>query len=470
MLEQPNTPSSAPPTRRQFLGALGAGLTLGALDCEPEQTGQRVAADHVSFDVLAGRPTDSSITLNVLPSAKIPWLVEWGAGPADLHQRSEEMPPTLNPTEVVLAGLSSSAKYYYRVRRSGSKAGAEAAVRTFRTRRRPGESFVFTLSTDSHLNAARGPRQPGKPFSLAAQLIRKEEPDFHVTLGDEVMTHSQRLLADTPELAAASYVNYRAHYAPVAGVAPFFFALGNHDGEGWIDESHGHSRQLAEVSCSARQQYMPNPLPSTYRESAGPTGNYFAWTWGDALFIAIDPYTYSTTNAQSPEEWTLGEQQMLWLEGVLVYARQRWKILFQHQLVGGHTGTLGARYFGTYEPYANYGRGGATLARVGEQKQIHELFRRCSGALIFKGHDHLYADETADGIRYTTAGHLMSGSSERVAPWTAFKSFRDLYPAGFVCHPGYVRVEVSPDTLDVRFIDDRAAVQGAYQIHAPGGV
>ena len=43
--------------------------------------------------------------------------------------------------------------------------------------------------------------------------------------------------------------------------------------------------------------------------------NYYAWEWGDALFVVIDPYMYTKTK---PEwGWSLGLEQYNWLKKTL---------------------------------------------------------------------------------------------------------------------------------------------------------
>ena len=226
-----------------------------------------------------------------------------------------------------------------------------------------------------------------------------KQPDFHVTLGDEGMTHGPKFIAKDQQSADLSYLNFCDHYATFAKIAPFFYCIGNHEGEGFIGESFGHSYHLAKISRNARLKYIPNPLPGTYPQGGSRNSNYFAWTWGDALFIAIDPHTYSTTKPKSPEDWTLGNDQMKWLESVLMNSNEKWKILFQHQLVGG---SRFSQNYSSYGHFRNYGRGGSSFARVGEQKKIHDLMVKYGGNIIFKGHDHIYIDEEADGIRYIT--------------------------------------------------------------------
>ena len=207
-------------------------------------------------------------------------------------------------------------------------------------------------------------------------------------------------------------------------------------------------------------KYIPNPQEGTYAEGGSSSGNYFAWTWGDALFVAIDPFTHSTTKPDRPEDWTLGDEQMKWLETVLETSEKKWKILFQHHLIGGSTF---AQPYGRYGVYENYGRGGGSFAKAGEQRRIHDLMIKCGGSIIFKGHDHVYADEVVDGIRYTTCG-CTQGELKKETQRIDEQGFRELYPGGFVYSQGYIRVEVSTQRLKVEYVDNDGSQRGIYTI------
>ena len=85
--------------------------------------------------------------------------------------------------------------------------------------------------------------------------------------------------------------------------------------------------------------------------------NFYAWTWGDALFVVLDPFRYTLVGAgvrpTSPSQWTLGPAQKRWLETVLANSGARWKFVIAHHLIGGLVAPDG-------EAYA---RGGAAAAK-----------------------------------------------------------------------------------------------------------
>ena len=81
---------------------------------------------------------------------------------------------------------------------------------------------------------------------------------------------------------------------------------------------------------------LPAQFVAEYPACRGDTyhEDYYAWTWGDALFVVLDPYHYSMKwpnddgqgyggEGQDGEasgdrwDWTLGIQQYLWLKDTL---------------------------------------------------------------------------------------------------------------------------------------------------------
>lgn len=414
-----------------------------------------------AFHVMAGRPTHDSIVLNVITDQDRAWHVSYGTDPDSLNVTLPAVRSVpRQPCEMILGPLKSSTRYYYEIDTVNPLADRDGSVRgTFHTRREKASSFLFTITSDSHLVPYR-PLSPDTPFARIVQLIAEVPIDFHVTLGDEAMIHAPRHVIKNQRDADAVYLNFREHYAPLTLKAPFFYAIGNHEGEGWIHKSFGLCRRLAKLSTGSRRRYVPSPLPGTYHEGAGGTGNYFAWSWGDALFVVVEPFTSSTTNPQEPTSWTLGQEQLTWLEGVLKSSPARWKILFQHHLVGG---SPFPHHYGPYGDYKNYGRGGGSFARVGEQGRIHALMKRSSGQIVFKGHDHVYAHEVIDGIHYTTCPR--NGSVKGHKPlWTEKEGFETLYPDGFDSASGFLRVAVSSSSLMVDYVDESGSIRDRFKV------
>ena len=140
----------------------------------------------------------------------------------------------------------------------------------------------------------------------------------------------------TQAQANSSYLNLRSYFGLISPSVPIFLALGNHEQEeGWhLNDTGNLATSPPVMSANARNQYYLNPDPlldSFYTGNTDTTNSaisgdhtiedYYAWQWGDALFVVIDPYWYTTTKpyvgnvggGESSEpgsgdrwDWTLG--------------------------------------------------------------------------------------------------------------------------------------------------------------------
>ena len=77
--------------------------------------------------------------------------------------------------------------------------------------------------------------------------------------------------------------------------------------------------------------------------------DYYAWEWGDALFVVIDPFQYTMNLPYAPRQekaaddpvtgdqwsWTLGAQQFNWFKQIIQNSNAKYKFVFSHQMVGG---------------------------------------------------------------------------------------------------------------------------------------
>ena len=135
---------------------------------------------------LLGKPTDDSITINIVPDADIEYYYEYGTSSGTYpSQTSYETATGGQPHEVVITGLDPNTRYYYRMRYHAPGDAMDDWVdrdeHTFHTQRAKGEEFVFTIIADSHAMYNAEYRQ-------AIQNVIADEPDFHLDLGDTFMT------------------------------------------------------------------------------------------------------------------------------------------------------------------------------------------------------------------------------------------------------------------------------------------
>ncbi len=162
---------------------------------------------------------------------------------------------------------------------------------------------VLYIQADSHLDENTVPALYEKTLAQ----IKADAPSFLMDLGDTFMIEK---LTKTYAEAEARF-ELQKKYLRVLGTIPLFLVNGNHDGEqGWVNT------EQPEWTKSLREQFFPNPLLRVPDYSAAAEGNYYAFCYGSALFVALDPYTFTTVKRRSDADgWdcTLGKTQYDWL-------------------------------------------------------------------------------------------------------------------------------------------------------------
>jgi 3',5'-cyclic AMP phosphodiesterase CpdA len=307
------------------------------------------------------------------------------------------------------------------------------------TQREPGESFRVALITDTHIGSNLEYSNQGNPEILknVGEQIKNYRPDFIVNLGDVTDFHLYGFEPPPVEDALhAAYMNYRTLLGDALGFASHFQVIGNWDGEnGWFTED--------EIASSRKQRYlcMPGPSDNTYTQGGSKEGDYYAYTWGDALFIVLNVQSYTTKILSlsgangNPDDWTLGEEQLDWLEKTLKNSSSKWRFILAHHTVGGAAGS---------ESNSIYGRGGGLAAKVGEQATIHQMMIDYGVSIFFYGHDHVFTDMVVDNIHYTLPGSAG-------APWL-FTTSETGYEK-YWGESGWAKLDVSPGSVHVQFIN-----------------
>jgi hypothetical protein len=331
----------------------------------------------------------------------------------------------------------------------------------------------------------------------AIDAILADEPDFVVFLGDEAGVHfvHDRLTRRTEGMAASRWRNWRSYFERLVASVPSFMVLGNHEGEAGFYQSFA-GVPLQRRATVARKRHYLNPLPDTYAEggenegwrgdqrsketggandgNCSPLQNYFAWTWGDALFVVLDVHRYTNvggTTPRTPREWTLGPAQLAWLRAVLTTSRARWKFVIAHHLVGGSGWDASGLDLPTV--YA-YGRGGARYARAGEQDTITELMRQNGAQFFLYGHDHIFAHQQAEDIHFVCCGR----PSKLTHRWWQTPGWSEMYgdverrdPHDFYAAIGYTRLTISPGKVRLDYIRTGEDPGGNENVSTPvGGV
>ena len=449
--------------------------------------GQVQASSGVTFTAteLLGRPTDTSVTVNVVPSSSGYIYFQYGTTTGVYTgQTSTATLTSSTPYEVVISGLEANTQYFYRMRTSSDGNNwIDGTEHSFQTQRASGSTFKFTITADSHA-------QFNTAHQNAMTNILNEHPDFNIDLGD---TFS--LDGTTSQSAVNSrYLAYRnsAYMGKIGPSVPIFLVSGNHeDEEGWNLDDTPFS--IAVGSIQARKAYFPTPINDGFY-----TGNidhlaaintatygdqyredYYAWRWGDALFIVIDEFQYTmnlpyapgtagegTDDPQTGDQWswTLGAQQYQWLKATLQNnSTVKYKFIFSHQMLGGIPRSIvgvGAGYVrGGAEAAAYFEWGGENAdgtagfaahrnaADFGTEP-IHQLMVDYGVSAYFHGHDHQYVYETRDGIVY----------QEVPSPSLSGSGFSGIYTAGD--HGTYNTIKILPNSghLLVTITTDHATV------------
>ncbi len=409
--------------------------------------------------IVLGRPTDRSVTASLLSDEALDVYLEYGMTPGVYNgQTAPARVLAGQPLEVSMDALQPDASYGYRVRyrAPGESVFAVGEEHAFHTQRLPGSAFVFTLDADPHYG---DPNFNAEVYSTTLHSALADRPDFHIDLGDTFM--AEKLAPTSFEQVAAPYRAIRPFFGLLAASAPLYLVNGNHDGEvGWrLNDMAGN---LAVWATQARRAYYPSPAPDGFyggstavEPMTGVRDGYYAWTWGDALFVVLDPFWYSTEKPRTVEDnWslTLGEAQYRWLKQTLETSNARFKFVFAHNLVGGLDKNMrgGVEAAGMFEWGGRNADGSWSFTgqRPGWGTPIHQLLVDNDVTIFFHGHDHLFVRQELDGIVYQEVPQPSYAAYDRTGSAAEYG-----YTHGDVlgcC--GYLRVTVSPAAVKVDYV------------------
>jgi uncharacterized repeat protein (TIGR02543 family) len=438
---------------------------------------------------LLGKPTDRSITVNIVPASTIEYHYQYGTTSGSYTVQTTTVTATGGqPSESVISGLNPSTKYYYRMRYHlpGETDWVERSEHSFWTQRAAGSTFTFTVTSDSHA-------QLNTSHQNAMTNILNELPDFDVDLGDTFYPAT----GTTTQLAVNNaYLAYRdpLYMDRIGHSVPIFLSSGNHEEEeGWNLDDTPFS--IGVGSIQARKAYFPTPTDQGpggfYSGNTDPLArideaaygdeyreDYYAWEWGDALFVVIDPFQYTMNLPYTPAagegsddtktgdqwNWTLGQQQYNWLKETLEDSDAKYKFVFSHQMLGGiPKGPIAGAE-------AGYVRGGAEAAgyfewggknasgvdefgtkRPGWDMTIQEMFVAYGVSAYFHGHDHQYVYETRDGVVYQEVpSPSMSGLGFDGIYYEG--TYADYATVRRLASPGHLRVTIGPAQATVDYI------------------
>lgn len=431
------------------------------------------------------------------------------------------------PMVVELTGLQSNTRYYYRLQyQASSGPAAPDNVHTFMTQRAPGSLFTFGVQGDTHPERYNSKMFNAELMTLTMEQVQLRQPDFYVLLGDDFSIEKiiqdfedanygvdyrfQKSVegslpyedylstlaypleesmvmegVDAPK-GYAAYRELRERYLGIPGNASSLFLVnGNHE-QAHVANLGGIFNNAAIWAAEARLKYYPLPAPNefyggdtrkltsingypTLRTPDGLLRDYYAFTWGDALFVTIDPYWHSEKvspdsslyNGDSPNKWdaTMGDEQYNWLKQTLEGSKARWKFVFAHHING--TGRGGAACVSVQE------WGGKLNDFIAQRptwpKPIHALLVDAGVTVFFQGHDHTFAREVVDGVVYQEVPNPADNSyfaynctayAPDSIPWQGPAGYGVYDPDESVVMPdtGFLQVTVAPEKVTVQYI------------------
>ena len=448
MREQPSPPAPALPTSTIAPSPVPTEIAPMAAAANTS-----AATTPLTFAIpeMPGRPTNNSLTLNVIPDNAIELYGEYGTAPGVYTMRTTAQALAANtPREIVLEGLQPDTRYYYRLR-AGDTATAE---RTFVTQRAPGSSFVFNVQGDSHPERVRK-QFDATLYERALKTAAADQPDFYITIGDDFSVDNLKSI--DAEIVRGLYLKQRQWLGLVG--APVFLGNGNHE-QASMANLDGTPNNVAVWAQTARNSLYPQPAPDAFYsgnsepvEFIGLLRDYWSFTWGDALFVMIDPYWHSPqtvdnqfgaskSSKQKRDLWniTLGEKQYQWFKQTLENSRAKYKFVFSHHVLGTGRGGIeraGAAEWGDTKNLA--------ANRPGWTKTIHQLMADHHVNFFFQGHDHIFVHQELDGVIYQTLP-VPADPNYALLNGDAYESGHQLP------NSGYLRLNVSPETVKVEYV------------------
>ncbi len=414
--------------------------------------------------IILGRPTAVSVTASMLADEDLQVALAYGTAPGEvLNHTGVASLKAHQPLAIEIVGLRPNTAYFYRVLYcdagcSSSDSFQQSDEYTFHTQRAPGSAFTFTIDADPH---NRDPRFNGELYRITLSNILNDRPDFHINLGDTFMT--EKVKAKTYAEAESTFLDMRHNFGLIGTSVPLFLVNGNHEGElGWLLK--GKDKELPIWSTRLRQLCYPNPTPggfysgsSTPDEQVGLRDGYYAWEWGEALFVVLDPFWF-TLDKPRPDDlnnnwgWTLGKDQYDWLRQTLQNSAAPFKFIFTHHLVGGadkdaRGGIEAASYFewGGNNVDGSYG---FDVHRPGWGTPIHQLLVENHVSIVFHGHDHVFVKQDLDGIVYQEVPQSSNAEYNNIRLAADYGYINGDARGG----SGHLRVTVAPFQVTVEYV------------------
>jgi hypothetical protein len=330
--------------------------------------------------------------------------------------------------------------------------------------------------------------------STVYHILRHENPDFIVDLGDHyggfghkwegLGLKNQHAVTDEErdQYVRMFRIATRKIFSALSPTIPVYWVLGNHDGEsGWL--------RTREPGTKYRKTFFKQPGESS---GGSPDENYYSLVWGagessywlkgqnkgGAQFIVLDCMGYNPRQPGHPEDWTLGNRQMGWLEQTLRYEAD-WKFVLFHHVLGGWPA-------GSNEKEKNYAYGRGPLFSAEDYRdfvddpnlieQVHLTQLMADSGVDFGiyGHDHIFSTEEIEtprtgrklyGMCVGTPKHIGELAWYLGDYWKHYYGDYGKYwglaeKADFWGPSGYTKLTIKKDSLKIDYI--RSAINHPY--------
>jgi hypothetical protein len=471
--------SQSPLSRRSLLvAALVTTFANSAL-------GKAVGANAPIANVILGRPTSNSIALNVLTLEKVRAYVEYGYTKAKYNGKTSTVSVEEGlPRVIDLKNLKSGSKVYYRLRYATgtSKTFRAGKQYSFSTAKQAASPFTFTVHGDTH------PERVGKMFNsdlyyVTMANVAEQQPDFHILMGDDfsidpLISKGQANQANVEKI----YRTHRDWLGVIGSSVPIFLVNGNHE-QAAAYLLDGTATNPAVLAGNARLKYFPLPAPDDFYSGntkeipgVGLPRDYYSWTWGDALFVTLDPYWHSknavdnvagvsapdgtsgatkgnkknsagsATGGNSKNLWGIGigDDQYVWLKKTLEESAAKFKFVFAHHVMGTGRGAVELSHDYEWGGKDPKGVTSFEMERPNWELPIHDLMVKNKVSIFFQGHDHIFVTQERDGIIYQSMPNPADDT---------FSYFNEAaYKSGTKApNSGHVRVTVTPNLATVEY-------------------
>ncbi|MEI6647869.1 MAG: metallophosphoesterase [bacterium] len=405
--------------------------------------------------LMVARTTDTTVDINIFPRSNVSGTICYRKFDDTVTRKNANITMQSGiPSVIHLSNLQGNCRYVYWLEYSPAEKSPEYS---FYTQRAPGNAFQFIVQGDSH--PERGHQNNPMLYAQALKRIALERPDFFIALGDDFSVDTLREI--TPAAVDIIYRAQREYLGFIGAFGPLFLVNGNHEQAARCNLD-GTPNNAAVWAQNTREKYFSQPAPqgiytgdTEQIASIGFLRDYYAWQWGDALFVVIDPYWHSTkavdnvlgSRNKNSDEWnsTLGDTQYQWLKITLESSRAPFKFVFTHHVLGRGRGGIECASNNEWGGQSRSGAASFLQMRPGWPMPIHQLMVKNGVTIFFQGHDHLFCKQELDGVIYQTCP-LPAGPADSRENVDAYRSGTSVPGSGFL------RVSVQPTTVHVDFV------------------